>query len=137
MSNGPRYRGKTFHEYMSAKFWHPASKRNIVTVWKRKQQMKVSHYNNTITVIYDIIDYDKIVIIVFRPKSVGTMSVLKKLGAKMKRIWYSPHSGTKNRSLVSLSYMICQIILCQEVRFQYKLHPRILYSTCVYIFVQI
>lgn len=41
MSNGPRYRGKTFHEYMSAKFWHPASKRNIVTVWKRKQQMEV------------------------------------------------------------------------------------------------
>jgi len=41
MSNGPRYRGKTFHEYMSAKFWHPASKRNIVTVWKRKEQMKV------------------------------------------------------------------------------------------------
>lgn len=40
MSNGPRYRGKTFHEYMSAKFWHPASKRNIVTVWKRKQQME-------------------------------------------------------------------------------------------------
>lgn len=40
MSNGPRYRGKTFHEYMSAKFWHPASKRNIVTVWKRKEQMK-------------------------------------------------------------------------------------------------
>ena len=138
MSNGPRYRGKTFHEYMSAKFWHPASKRNIVTVWKRKQQMKVSslhlvHYN----IICNIIVYDKIVIIVFRPKSVGTMSVLKKLGAKMKRIWYSPHSGTKNRSLVSLSYMICQIILCQEVRFQYKLHPRILYSTCVYIFVQI
>ena len=44
MSNGPRYRGKTFHEYMSAKFWHPASKRNIVTVWKRKQQMEVSEF---------------------------------------------------------------------------------------------
>ena len=56
MSNGPRYRGKTFHEYMSAKFWHPASKRNIVTVWKRKQQMKVSHYN--ITTIYNIIVYN-------------------------------------------------------------------------------
>ena len=56
MSNGPRYRGKTFHEYMSAKFWHPASKRNIVTVWKRKQQMKVSDYK--ITTIYNIIVYN-------------------------------------------------------------------------------
>lgn len=47
MSNGPRYRGKTFHEYMSAKFWHPASKRNIVTVWKRKQQMKAEERKQT------------------------------------------------------------------------------------------
>jgi len=46
MSNGPRYRGKTFHEYMSAKFWHPASKRNIVTVWKRKQQMEAEKRKN-------------------------------------------------------------------------------------------
>ena len=117
MSNGPRYRGKTFHEYMSAKFWHPASKRNIVTVWKRKQQMKVSSCNFISIVL----------MIIFRLKSANTMSVQKKPDVKTKRIWYNLHLGIKNPNLVSLSYMICQIILCQEVIYKISLHTKDVY----------
>ena len=95
MSNGPRYRGKTFHEYMSAKFWHPASKRNIVTVWKRKQQMKVSSCNFISIVL----------MIIFRLKSANTMSVQKKPDVKTKRIWYNLHLGIKKSKLgVSFLY---------------------------------
>ena len=97
---------------MSAKFWHPASKRNIVTVWKRKQQMKVSSCNFISIVL----------MIIFRLKSANTMSVQKKPDVKTKRIWYNLHLGIKNPNLVSLSYMICQIILCQEVIYKISLH---------------
>ena len=60
--------------------------------------------------------------IIFRLKSANTMSVQKKPDVKTKRIWYNLHLGIKNPNLVSLSYMICQIILCQEVIFKISLH---------------
>ena len=115
MSNGPRYRGKTFHEYMSAKFWHPASKRNIVTVWKRKQQMEVNNLQlvNNLRSFY-----------ISRRRSGKQTVAEKKLGGNMKETWSGRQWETKRQNSALPGCTTCPTTSCLEVRCIVRLYIR-------------